>query len=182
MSSAVLKGNASGTGIVTLESPNTNTDMTIALPARAGNLSMDGPAFYVYLSANQTGITSATHTKVQLNTELFDTNNTFNTTNNRFTPDVAGYYQISWGVNINGTGLGYSIGEIYKNGTTYQYGNFSNVSAVEVLSNGSSLVYMNGSTDYLELYAISTATSGTVTFTGANSFRTFMSGSLVRGA
>jgi hypothetical protein len=150
----------------------------VALPA----LSV-APAFYVYLSANQTGVTSATHTKVQLNTELFDTNNNFDpSTNYRFTPTVAGYYQISWGVNMSGTGLTYAIGEIYKNGTIYQYGNFNNVSAIEALSTGSSLVYMNGSTDYLELYAIATASSGTVTFTGVNSFRTFMSGCLVRGA
>lgn len=38
MSIAVFKGNASGTGTVTLETPNTNSDFTIALPANAGTV------------------------------------------------------------------------------------------------------------------------------------------------
>ena len=38
MSKAILKGNASGTGSVTLESPNTNSDRTISLPDAEGTL------------------------------------------------------------------------------------------------------------------------------------------------
>jgi hypothetical protein len=42
MSNAVLKGNASGTGTVTLETPNTNSDFTISLPAATGNMVVAG--------------------------------------------------------------------------------------------------------------------------------------------
>lgn len=47
MSNAVLKGNASGTGTVTIESPNTNTDRTISLPDATGALVLSGttPSF-----------------------------------------------------------------------------------------------------------------------------------------
>jgi hypothetical protein len=38
MSNAVLKGNASGTGTVTLETPNTNSDRTISLPDADGTM------------------------------------------------------------------------------------------------------------------------------------------------
>jgi hypothetical protein len=46
MSNAVLKGNASGTGTVTLETPNTNSDRTISLP------DADGTMVYANLSGN----------------------------------------------------------------------------------------------------------------------------------
>jgi hypothetical protein len=47
-----------------------------------------------------TTITSNTFTKVQINTEEFDTNSNFDsTTNYRFTPTVAGYYQVNGSVN-----------------------------------------------------------------------------------
>ena len=150
----------------------------VALPA----LSV-APAFYAYLSANQTGLSSGAATKIQLNTELFDTNNNFDsTTNYRFTPTVAGYYQINFGVNGTGTGLTYPIAELYKNGSLYQYGNFTPTSVSETMSTGSTLVYMNGSTDYIELYFQTNTSSGTATVNGISSYRTFMSGCLVRGA
>jgi len=45
MSSVVIKGNASGTGSVTIESPNTNSDYTVILPAASGTLGdVVGPA------------------------------------------------------------------------------------------------------------------------------------------
>ena len=53
------------------------------------------PAFRAYNVAVQ-NISNATWTKVQLTTELFDTNSNFdNSTNYRFTPTVAGYYQFN---------------------------------------------------------------------------------------
>jgi hypothetical protein len=42
MSSLITKGNASGTGSVTLESPNTNSDFTISLPATTGTVVLAG--------------------------------------------------------------------------------------------------------------------------------------------
>ena len=56
------------------------------------------PAFSVYLSSNQTGVTNSTSTKIQFNTKVFDTNSNFDSsTNYRFTPTVAGYYQLNAG-------------------------------------------------------------------------------------
>jgi hypothetical protein len=59
MSNAVLKGNASGTGTVTLETPNTNSDFTISLPAVTGSAVID--------SATQT-LTNKTLTSPTLTT------------------------------------------------------------------------------------------------------------------
>ena len=38
MSKLKVSGNASGTGVITLEAPNTNTDRAITLPDSAGEL------------------------------------------------------------------------------------------------------------------------------------------------
>lgn len=53
-----------------------------------------GPAFSAYRGGPNQALTTGTYTKVQLNIEEFDTNNNFDSsTNYRFTPTVAGYYQ-----------------------------------------------------------------------------------------
>ena len=136
------------------------------------NLPNGGPAFSATRSGTQS-IANATFTKAPLNTETFDTNSNFDsTTNYRFTPTVAGYYQINTinGVLVNG--IVYNA--IYKNGSPYYQFGGSNI-AVQ----GSALVYLNGSTDYIELYLYSTSATGTVNCTG---LFVSMSGALVRAA
>ena len=105
MSQVKISGNASGTGILTVAAPNTNSNYTLTLPAETGTMLTSvstviqngGPTFSAYLSSGQT-ISNATHTKIQYNTEEWDTNNNYdNATNYRFTPTVAGYYQINAG-------------------------------------------------------------------------------------
>jgi len=54
MSKVKIKGNASGTGVLTIEAPNTNTDRTITLPDSTGNILMsDGDG------SNLTGLSSS---------------------------------------------------------------------------------------------------------------------------
>jgi len=69
---------------------------------------------------------------------------------------------------------------IYKNGTTYVTGNVSQpVSATTYAkSTASTLLYLNGSTDYVEGYAYFSATN--TTSSGADAVQ--FSGSLVRSA
>ena len=52
------------------------------------------PSFEAYLSANQS-IANTTYTKIQFDTETYDSNSTYdNSTNYRFTPAVSGKYLI----------------------------------------------------------------------------------------
>ena len=44
MSSVIVQGNASGTGAVTVESPNTNSTFTVTLPSASGDLLVSGGA------------------------------------------------------------------------------------------------------------------------------------------
>ena len=65
---------------------------TVALTSGVKQSNMMYPAFEAFLSSNQT-VTDNTTTKIQFNSEVFDTDNCYdNSTNYRFTPTVAGKY------------------------------------------------------------------------------------------
>ena len=124
----------------TLTAP-TITGATITVAATAA------PAFSAYLSSSQSPITTSTSTKIAFNTEEFDTNNNFAAS--RFTPTVAGYYQIN--ARCAGTGTyTRTFVSIYKNGVEYKRGNDYLVSGYSAVV--SSIVYCNGTSDYIEIY------------------------------
>lgn len=136
------------------------------------------PAFSVYRTTSAQTLTTATLTKIQLNAEEYDTNNNFDsTTNYRFTPTVAGYYQLSGSVGLNGTNTRI-LCSIYKNGSEYFRGQDAAVNLSQVTVSG--LVYFNGSTDYAELYVYATF-AGTSDIAAGQKY-TYMTGVLVRGA
>ena len=181
MSSIAVQGGATGTGVVTLLAPVTNTNRTINLPDSNGTIvtsatagvPINGPAFSAYSNAAQT-VSNNTLTKVVLQVEDFDTNSCFDsTTNYRFTPTVAGYYQVNGTLRLSGTiTTVQTLLYLYKNGSAYA--DFTNTNPSTALSSngytivgGSVLVYMNGSTDYLEIYGY--YFGGTSTFSGTSS-------------
>ena len=142
-------------------------------------LSLNGPAVYAHKNTiSQTGVTSNVMTKVTLGTEAFDTNSNF--ASDRFTPTVAGYYQINGGVYMNGTGVNAGGCALYKNGAVFAWGNYLTNSG-QAQSNVASIVFMNGSTDYIELFAAAIVSSGTVTFSGAIA-ETYFNACLIRGS
>jgi hypothetical protein len=134
-----------------------------------------GPAFSATSSAN-TAASSTVWTKLQLNTEGFDTANCFdNTTNYRFTPNVTGFYQINAQV-LTPSNANLSQVGIYRNGSLYAYTTFYHpTTGVTNAFPVSTLVYLNGSTDYIELYGWQQG--GTILPAGA-----VMTGSLTRSA
>ena len=123
------------------------------------------PAFSAYASANQS-ITTSTFTKIQFNTEEFDTNSNYdNATNYRFTPTVAGYYQVQASVIPIGSTTQTAVA-IYKNGAVFKV---ANITASSVSAVATALISMNGTTDYLEGYVYLVGTtpiiSGTLNYT-----------------
>jgi len=174
---------ATSGGSVELVPTNTASNFTATMPARTGNVAVDGPAFSAYTTAN-TGYTSGVATKVAFNTEVFDTNNNFDsTTNYRFTPTVAGYYQLNSGVYVyssSATSIRYL--RLFKNGATYQAGvSLTTSPPLDTVLTYSGLVYFNGSTDYAEIYVFDNGTSPVIYGGGATSLVWF-SGALVRAA
>lgn len=134
-----------------------------------------GPAFSAYLSSGQS-LTLNITTKLAFNTESYDTNSNFDpTTNYRFTPTVAGYYQVNGGIQFGGTTDGYMV--LYKNGAPDKYGQLSGARSAYIATL-SAQVYLNGSTDYIEMYALSSVT-GT---TASGSALTYFQAAMVRAA
>ena len=178
---------SSGGGQITIQEPATASNFTQTLPAATGDVMVSGnmPAFAAYPASN-TNISSNTNTKVVLNTELYDTANCFDsTTNYRFTPNVAGYYQINFTPNTGASNNNafWNFHMIYKNGSAYigQYSVFPAGNIQGYTSQVSQLIYMNGSTDYLEFYVNVYVASGTPSYSGGAG-NTLVSGYLARAA
>ena len=148
----------------------------------ASNVAGTGPAFSAYQSVQQTGIASATFTKVNLQTEEFDTNNNF--ASSTFTPTVAGYYQVNACVWGSGT-FNSAFISLYKNGSRYKESSFAPVPnpVGEVGAYVSSIIYLNGSTDYVELYVWASLSTGTFALQSSTQIaRVYMNGAMVKAA
>ena len=118
------------------------------------------PAFSAIKNATQSALSSGTWTKIVFQTEEFDTASTYNTSTSVFTPNVAGYYQINLEIYTSGSGSTQGNGMIYKNGAAAK-GSFAGI------SNGQcsvipALIYLNGSTDYIEAYGYIGTASGVI--------------------
>jgi hypothetical protein len=175
---------ADNTGTLQLQSGGTTiaTVSSTGLALNAGNITLPSgaaPAFSAYNNANQT-LNNNTSYKVLFQVEEFDTNSNF--ASSRFTPTVAGYYQINAQVLIeNNSNAGTLLCQILKNGADYK----STQSTIRSGSNTTALccsvIYFNGSTDYIEIYALQ-ASGATATLIANSFLSTWISGAFVRSA
>jgi len=170
MSSVTISGDTSGS--IILQAPAVSGSTTLTLPTTSGTVlttantfaAGTGPAFSAYGNISQ-NISNGIATKISFNLEEFDTNNNYDsTTNYRFTPSVAGYYQVNLACRYESTAAVSSNGEILiqlrKNGSAYKRGWNSNGQLTSVMGTSGGLtylicqcnaiVYLNGSTDYIE--------------------------------
>ncbi len=108
------------------------------------------PSFYAYSSSSQV-INSDSYTLASCETELWDTDSAYDTSNSRFTPQVAGKYFITGMIRFNsGTDFNDNILRIYKNGTNvvqHQQSNFH-----YECNTVSAIIDLNGSSDYVEIF------------------------------
>jgi hypothetical protein len=163
-----------------LTSYTTNANLTSTLSSYATK----GPAFSAYATNTLQTITSGSQQKVLFQVEEFDTDNCY--ASSRFTPTVAGYYQLNAEVRIDGaSGTGEMMIVIWKNGSEYKRG--TNQSGTQIASNFwamqvSSLVYANGTGDFFEIY-VQQGSGGNLSVTAVNSPNiTYFNGCMVRGA
>jgi hypothetical protein len=121
------------------------------------------PCFSARVVGGQT-FTSGTASKWNCTQENFDTDSAYDAANSRFQPTVAGYYQFNVTVSISGTTVTSLGAYVRKNGVTpaeiqgYIAGLGSTTSAVSA----SGILYMNGTTDYAEPFAIVAGTGGLI--------------------
>ncbi len=146
------------------------------------------PAFSVYRETNLT-LSNNTITLMPFLNKLFDTTSAYNTSTGRFQPNVAGYYQINLSIQGGTLEAGSTVQAVnailYKNGVAvptasdlYTFGSYVYPTAViGASSSGSTVVYLNGSTDYIEAYVKIVVSSGS-----PNAKYAMMSGALLSGA
>jgi len=111
------------------------------------------PIFSAYQSSLQ-AITNNSNTKLTMDTETLDTLDDYDTTNYRYTPSVAGYYNIGGRVQMTpGATAGEVFIWVYKNGSAHiRLAGSPMVNSTFPSPASSYPIYMNGTTDYVELY------------------------------
>jgi hypothetical protein len=124
-----------------------------------GSATVDNtPAFHAFVSSNQ-AVSNATETKAQFDSEVYDTDNAFDSsTNYRFTPQTAGKYffytQLRLDSGSNNNNIDYVYVEITKNGAGANNTMFdfrSDRDGRKFTVNSFQVIDMNGSTDYVEV-------------------------------
>jgi len=141
---------------------------SIPQAALASNVAGNGPLIDVYQSSAQS-LTNGSNTLIQLQGKNYDTGTCFNNTSSTvtlngistpqyaFAPNVAGYYFVN-------VAMYQAIGSqtelvvfVYKNGSYFgQTGDV--ISPASRMANGSIFVYMNGTSDYIQMYGYSSST------------------------
>jgi hypothetical protein len=133
------------------------------------------PTFSAYYTGSGQSLSGATTTKIIINTKDWDTANCFDaTTNYRYTPNVAGYYQVFGQAQLNTAAYTNSV-DIFKNGSPWRRGTLGTTQDPFC----SCLVYLNGTTDYIEMFVyLSSATTTQSTQT----YQTYFQACLARPA
>ena len=142
-------------GTITTSSGSGTITIPDAVTVSSASLS-NTPAFESFLSSNQT-INDNTNTKIQFNTEVYDTDNCYdNSTNYRFTPTVAGKYFIYSQLFFDTTAgnMRQVMSKIYKNGgeLVFTNVNFDDQNGEGAAVTQSAVVVLNGSSDYIEIF------------------------------
>lgn len=162
--------------------------------ASSATTPVNGPAFSAYQtngSANQS-ISSDVFTKANIDTEVFDTASCFNNTGSTvngipaysFLPNVAGYYQVNGTLYLrNAAACALKIIGLYKNGSLYHQGLqlyfTGNYYIAADCFSVSTILYMNGTTDYIGLYAYISSSAASI---GWGSQVSYFNAAMVRSA
>ena len=113
-------------------------------------------------------------------TEEVDTNSAYNPATGSFTPNIAGYYSVSWFIVTSANGAGELIASLYKNGVLVAWG--TNQTTATAHWNGiggsASMIYLNGSTDNISITL--TNNSGSTATILAASGLSYFSAHLIR--
>lgn len=124
----------------------------------AGNV-VNASKFSVRRSSTQS-LTSGMFNTIQFNSKDFDTGNYYDAvTNFRFQPTLAGYYLINVSITILGATLTSCICQIFKNGSYASNLSIGPITSNSTTMNGSVLVSLNGSSDYIDVQALPNGTT-----------------------
>jgi hypothetical protein len=136
-----------------------HNDSTILTVDSSGNITPSNdlypkvPVFSAFKNGSNQSVSNTTNTKITFNDEEFDTTSDYDTTNSRFTPSVAGYYNFNTQTHIDSANsTGKVEVKLFKNGSFYSYIDVKDDASPNFSAGGADLAYANGSTDYFEIY------------------------------
>ena len=160
----------------------TTSNGLVVTPDNSGSIQLQyngvaAPTFSAYPTSDQS-VTTGSWQIVQLAAKYFDTNTNFSTSTYRFTPTVAGYYQINGKATLYGSGTsgGCQMAITVNSAARYSGNRLPCVSSQDLGMVAANIVYLNGSTDYvtLQVYNFSNTTLS------IDQNNTYMSGCLLR--
>ena len=158
-----IKGPTSGASANTIEIPSGQTlDVNGTLTGDGSNLTgisipNTGASMFRAIMSGDQSASNNTNVKIAFDTEDYDLDSTYDISNYRWTPTTTGYYQVNLWIWRRGTaGRRYYLStQLFKNGSQIR----DNILAItfpssnnEQVNSVSTVVYMNGTTDYLEAY------------------------------
>jgi len=153
-------------------------------PTEVGQFNANGykhtetiPSFFAYNTSVQS-ISANTWTKITYPTASLNNGGSYDTSNSRFTPNIAGWYFISSRFGFQPYTTGYNINQLQKNGGGFARGGMQNPNGNYGGITGTWIVYLNGTTDYVEIYCNSSGAFNTE----AGSAITWWQGHLVQQA
>jgi len=144
----------SGTALEIGSSGDTITIPSGATIANSGTATGFGesntPLFRAYIASSDQTIPNSTWTKVRFDTETFDPQSTYDTSNYRFTPAVAGYYSITAQVTSADVSDWNTFAlRIYKNGSSFADMQVRHTHADSIFI---STMDLSDDNDYYEIY------------------------------
>lgn len=185
-------GSATDAGFaVILETATDNADVEVTSQIDNGVFNFSSPpknvanpAFKVSLSANQT-LSNNSDTVVEFDTIVYDVGGYFDTSTYRYTPQISGYYQI---VVATGSNNAVDIQDhnsfIALNGSIVTQARMTlagltNDDIYLSVFQCEDVIFMNGTTDYIEGKVRLNSEDGSSPIVSSISFRTFMLGNLL---
>jgi hypothetical protein len=180
-----LSGNTIYLGDARISSTGSSVNIQSTINATTyqvnGIKAIDGPAFSAYGSV-ATSLPSGVGTKIQLDSEEFDTDNAFNTSTSRFQPTLPGFYQFNGHFSVvtyaNSTSTS-QIMILYKNGNEYKRGVRIPVNTQGVGTQLTTMIFMDGIVDYVEMYGLQ-GSGATVSTEAGSAFGPWLQGNFVK--
>ena len=135
----IKQQSSQGSGTITIGA----SGETVALASGVVQSNLNYPAFEAYVSSSQ-NLSDAAETKVQFDTERFDTNSMYDaSTNYRWTPTVAGKYVVYTQLGCDSSG-GAEITRadvmIYKNGSQYVRNRTNIATSTQIMCNAEATI------------------------------------------
>lgn len=137
-----------------------NTSGTSAMSINSNGIVIPKGVIMQVNSSDTDQTVGASNTKIQWENVEIDTISGWDSTNHRYTPNVAGYYLVGGGLRLGvGTVNSYINVQIKRNGSDLvddvieaQYQVTSDLFTNGVYTCGTGLILLNGSSDYIEMW------------------------------